>query len=207
MTNIFGEPMEPKFSNGSIIVDRQLSDLDKLVIEFTDLLSKFGIKYVIISGYVAIALGRSRTTEDVDLFIDRAGAVKILGLIDALLGMGYWILNCDRKEAVEMLNENLAIRVAKKGRIIPNFEVKFPKRKIDKFSFDNSITLVLNGKRLSISQLEVQIPYKLWLGSDKDIEDAVHIYELCAKNLDKAAMAKAAKELNIEHEMLKYGIK
>lgn len=199
--------MEPEFSNGRIIVDRELSDLDKLVIEFTELLSKFGIKYVIISGYVAIALGRSRTTEDVDLFIDKVDGARLLGFIDALLHAGYWMLNCDRKEAVGMLNENLAIRVAKKDTVTPNFEIKFPKRAIDDFSLNNPVALILCGKKLEISQLEVQIPYKLWLGSDKDIEDAVHIYELCGKNLDKAAMSKIAKELNIEDEMLKYGIK
>ena len=48
---------------------RELSELDKLVVDFIGILEKH-IKYVIISGYISILLGRARATEDIDVFIE-----------------------------------------------------------------------------------------------------------------------------------------
>lgn len=48
-----------------IILDKELNNLDKFVLEFTELLEE----YVVVSGYVSILFGRSRMTEDVDLLI------------------------------------------------------------------------------------------------------------------------------------------
>ena len=44
------------------------------------------------------------------------------------------------------------------------------------------------------------------MGNDKDIEDAVYIYELFKGKLDASLMSKVSKELKIEKEMSKYGI-
>ena len=51
--------------------EKELSSLDQFVIAFTRILNKSGIKYVIISGYISILLGRTRATEDIDLFIKK----------------------------------------------------------------------------------------------------------------------------------------
>ncbi len=50
----------------TIRLSKQLNDLDLLVLQFVRILEKY-TDYVIISGYVAILLGRSRGTEDVDV--------------------------------------------------------------------------------------------------------------------------------------------
>lgn len=42
------------------MLERELSMLDKFVIGFTRLLEKHGVRYVVVSGYVAIVFGRSR---------------------------------------------------------------------------------------------------------------------------------------------------
>jgi hypothetical protein len=47
-----------------IDVTRELSELDRLVLEFVKCLE---FDYVIVAGYVAILLGRARTTDDVDI--------------------------------------------------------------------------------------------------------------------------------------------
>ena len=57
-----------------------------------------------------------------------------------------------------------------------------------------------------ISRLEIQIPFKIWLSSDKDIEDALHIYELFKDKLNKDLMLSVSKELKVENEMIEYGI-
>jgi len=44
----------------------------------------------------------------------------------------------------------------------------------------NWIRIVIN-----ISPLELQIAFKLYLGSDKDIEDAAYLYEIFSAHLSK----------------------
>jgi hypothetical protein len=46
--------------------------LDTFAQDFVDVVEKHA-KYIIVSGFVAIAHGRSRGTEDVDLIIERIG--------------------------------------------------------------------------------------------------------------------------------------
>ncbi len=52
----------------TIKLDKEINELDKFVFKFIKILNKY-TDYVIISGYVSILLGRSRSTEDVDVFI------------------------------------------------------------------------------------------------------------------------------------------
>ena len=53
----------------------------------------------------------------------------------------------------------------------------------------------------------IRILFKVWLGSEKDIEDAAHLYELFGKLLDKKLMADMSKRLKVERKMVKYGFK
>ncbi len=111
-----------------------------------------------------------------------------------------------KEDAFDRLQNPLSIRVAKKDNVIPNFEIKFPKKKTDFASLNSPIEVLVNSKRPLISPFEVQLPFKVWLGSDKDIEDAVHLYELFKEKLDKKLMLDVSKELKVEKEMAKYGI-
>ena len=43
----------------------------------------------------------------------------------------------------------------------------------------------MGDRHIFISPMEVQIPYKLKLGSEKDIEDAVHLYSIFRDHLDR----------------------
>ena len=52
----------------AIRLDRELSELDKLVLAFVRILEKH-VPYVLVSGYVAILFGRARGTEDVDFLL------------------------------------------------------------------------------------------------------------------------------------------
>jgi hypothetical protein len=44
----------------------------------------------------------------------------------------------------------------------------------------------------------MQIPYKLKLGSEKDLEDATHLYVLFEKYLDMQKMKEIAKMLKVD---------
>ena len=49
-----------------------------------------------------------------------------------------------------MLNEKLAIRIAKKGEVIPNIELKFSKYSFEKYALENAVTALINDFELKI---------------------------------------------------------
>lgn len=52
-----------KYEGNVLRTDKELSVLDRKVLRFKEVLEYLGVGYVLISGYVAILLGRSRGTE------------------------------------------------------------------------------------------------------------------------------------------------
>jgi len=48
-----------KLNDNRLVVPRELSELDRDVVEFTSILDDQEIEYVTVSGYVAILTGRS----------------------------------------------------------------------------------------------------------------------------------------------------
>lgn len=200
--------MEMKTTGGSIEFSKVLSDLDKLVLKFIGILDKENLRYVIISGYVPILFGRSRATEDVDIFIEKMGMAKFLSLASALKKSGFYCLNhTEDKEAFSMLSDNLGIRFAEDGKVIPNFEIKFPKKALDSEALENPVNVFLSGRRLMISSIESQIPYKIYLGSDRDIEDAVYLFEVFRGRIDAAKLRRYALRIGVLERMEQYGIK
>ncbi len=199
--------MDFKYDGHILRFDKNLSDLDKLVFDFVGLLEKAKMKYVIVSGYVAILFGRSRTTEDIDIYIGKVEFSEFSKFYDLLTKNDYWLVDSDSAEdAFDRLEKSLSIRAAQKDTVVPNFEVKFAKKETDFMSLNTSIKAIINKRKLIISPLEIQIPYKFKLGSEKDIEDALHIYELFNEKLDKAKMRSIAKGLKVETEMTRHGL-
>jgi len=49
-----------------IIIDRELTELDLFVRKFLNILTRYS-DYLIVSGFVSISTGRSRSTEDIDI--------------------------------------------------------------------------------------------------------------------------------------------
>ena len=54
--------------NNVIIINRELTELDRFVRSFLDVLRKHS-DYLIVSGFVSIATGRARGTENVDVLL------------------------------------------------------------------------------------------------------------------------------------------
>jgi len=63
--------MEIRYSDKEIIFEKNLNDLDRFTMNFTSILNKLKINYVIVSGYVSILFGRNRGSEDIDLIVDK----------------------------------------------------------------------------------------------------------------------------------------
>ena len=168
-----------------ITSNKILNELDKFALEFIRVLEKH-VDYVIISGYISILLGRARATEDIDVFIKKLGFEEFSRLYEELSKAGFWCINAEKPEEVfSYLEDKMAVRFARKNKSLPNFEVKFPKRKIDEETFNDFIIVKLKEGKLKISSLERQIAFKkYYLKSGKDIEDARHIEAIFKGKID-----------------------
>jgi len=168
--------------------NKVLSKLDLFVIDFVNILTKYA-DYVVVSGYVSIIFGRSRGTEDIDILINKIDMETFIKFNRELIGKQYWFLNADNPgELYGMLHDGLAVRIAIKETVIPNIELKFVKSDLDKISLREHMIVETEENSINISPLELQIPFKLFLGSDKDIEDAVYLYDIFSNQLDKVKL-------------------
>jgi hypothetical protein len=132
-----------------IVIDKELNNLDKFVMNFVSLLEE----YVIVSGYVSILLGRSRATEDVDLLVPKISFENFERLWEKANEKNLECMNTSNvKEAYNMLN-NHAIRFFRKGYPVPNMEFKMIKNDLDKYSYENKIRVIINDKIVFISKL------------------------------------------------------
>ncbi|MDV3104390.1 hypothetical protein [Thermococcus waiotapuensis] len=181
-----------------IRISRELSDLDRFVLDVVNLMERHA-NYVIVSGYVTILFGRSRGTEDVDFVMERVSKGRFMTMCREALNAGFEFLNPEDCEGLyEMLEEEMGIRMVRRGEIIPNAEIKFPKDSFHEEALRKRIPIRLNDDVIYISPIELQIAYKLYLGSDKDIEDAVFLYEMFKDYLNRRALDEYAKRLGVE---------
>jgi hypothetical protein len=196
--------MEVKFTKAGIVFDKVLNQLDDLVIDTTAILNDAGVNYVIISGYVAILFGRSRSSEDVDMIIKRMDRESFGKVWDGLIAKFDCINASSADDAFESLQENVAIRFARKKEFMPNMEIKFNKTVLDRRTLEDKQKVILNGNEFFISPFEMQIAFKLQLGSEKDIEDARHLYGIFKDRLDMHMLDEAARKLEIQELIKRY---
>jgi hypothetical protein len=190
--------MEYDVQKGEIYSNKIVNELDNFVIDFIKILDKNEIKYVIVSGYVSIVLGRTRASEDVDLLIPKINFDEFCKIFNSLKDNNFECLNTYIiKEAFEEWHD-YAIRFSRIGRPTPNMEFKMITNKIQEEAFEKKIKLFFGDNLLYISPLELQIAYKLSIigkgdfeeiSSDKDFEDAKHIYEYFKDKLNKERLS------------------
>ncbi len=191
--------MDVEIKGKSIFLkNKVLSKLDIFVIDFINILKKY-TDYVVVSGYVSILFGRSRGTEDIDILTKKIDMETFIKLNRELIGKQYWFLNAENPgELYGMLQEGLGVRIATKDTVIPNIELKFIKSDLDKISLRDHMMVKAGKDNINISPLELQIAFKLYLGSDKDIEDAVYLYDIFLKYLDKVKLKQYMSVLNVK---------
>jgi len=180
----------------TIKIDRELSDLDNFTLDFIEILEK-NTDYVIVSGYVAILLGRARASEDVDVIIPKIDFPKFQSLYTELKKNDFYCLNSEEISTVyDYLKDNLAVRFAKNDTMIPNIEMKWTESDIDKIALENTIDVILSKGKIKISNLELQIAFKEEvLKSPKDLEDARHIEKIAESFLDNKLINKYREQL------------
>jgi len=186
--------------NGTLVVEREPNRLDELAIEFSEILDQFDIQHVYIAGYVSILAGRARSTEDVDVLIERIDKETADELATMLAESGFWGPAMPLASTYEMLDAGDNIWVAPEDQITPHLEVKFVRDEFDRASLENAITAEIGDEAIRIGPLELQIAYKLYLGARKDIEDAVHLYTLFEETLSAPCLEEWVTRLDIEEE-------
>lgn len=183
-----------------LVVERAPNHLDELAIAFSTILDEFGIDHVYIAGYVSILAGRARSTEDVDVLIEHIDEQTADKLAATLTAEGFWGAAMPLSSLYEMLANGDNIWVAPDDQVTPHLEVKFARDEFDRASLENAITARIGEDTVPIGPLELQIAYKLHLGAQKDLEDAVHLYTLFAESLSVARLEEWVTRLDVEAE-------
>jgi hypothetical protein len=205
MPQWFSKKMNIKVTGTKITFDKKQNRLDRFVVDFTSLLNNVRVRYVIVSGYVAILFGRSRSSEDIDIIVEKLEPTTFKKIWDSILKNFYCINTSDVNEAYnEYLCSGISLRFAKKNTFIPNIELKFPKVDLDLWTIQNRKKVIVNGHYFYITPLELQIPFRLHLGSEKDIEDARHLFKLFEDVLNMELLENFNKKLKTKALFQRY---
>jgi hypothetical protein len=187
-----------ELTDAGLVVGREPNRLDDLAIGFSRICSRLDIGHVFVAGYVAILAGRSRSTEDIDVFIERCSSKRIDDLVDELKREGYWGPAMPLSEMHGNLASGTNIWVAPDGTMTPHLEVKFPGDEFDRASLENTIDAHIGDETVPIGPLELQIAYKLSLGGRTDLEDAAHLYTVFGETLSTTRLESWAQRLGVE---------
>ncbi len=189
-----------EFTDGEVVMSREPSDLDRLLLDVVAVLNDVGIEYAAVSGYVAVLFGRARATEDIDVLVERFDETTADDLADKLRDAGFWGSAMPLDRLHETLSDELPFRVAEDGHLVPNVELKFPTDEYDRTSLRKTTTVRLVDEEIRIGELELQIAYKLGMGARKDVEDALHLYRTAEGNLNTSTLERYVERLGVEDE-------
>jgi len=169
--------------------------LDEFISDFIKVLKKH-CKYIIVSGYVAIAHGRARGTEDVDIIIEKIKVGEFTQLHKDLIKSGFECIQPGTPKTLyeDYLLEKTSIRYVKMGTLVPDMELKLAKDKLDKYQIKNRVKLPLTDTTFYFSTPETNIAFKEeYLKADKDLEDAKHLRMIYQETLNEKEIEKIKK--------------
>ncbi len=178
---------------------------DKTILElfaedFCEVVEKH-CKYIVCSGFVAIAHGRSRATEDIDMIIKKLTRENFISLHNDLIKAGFECMQSENPETIyeDYLIENLSVRYTKKGEFLPEMEVKFARDELDEEQLKDRQKLDFVKLDVYFSSIESNIAFKEeLLSADKDLEDAKHLRIIYEGKLDEDKIK------NIKNKIKKY---
>jgi len=174
------------------VLDKFIEDIVKIINKHAD--------YVIVGGFIAIAHGRSRATEDIDMIIEPMSEQKFAELHKELLKSGF---ECIQGGSASFLYRTYllhgdGIRYVRKGEFIPQLELKFAKDKLDEYTLKTKTKLPFTGLDVYFANIETTIAFKEeLLGSRKDIEDAKHLRIVYEDKLNDKEIEKIKKMIRL----------
>lgn len=185
---------------GRLVVDREPNRLDDLAISFSAILEDLAIDHVFVSGYVSILAGRARSTEDIDALLEHLDSATASALVDRLTEDGYWGPAMPLASLPAMLDRGDPIWVAPGEQVTPHIEAKPVRDEFDRGSLSGRVPAQIGDRTIPIGPLELQIAYKLSLGSRRDLEDAVHLYTIFEEDLDSARLEQWVEKLGVRED-------
>ena len=171
--------------------------LDGFALKFCKVVEKY-VKYIIVSGFVAISHGRKRTTEDIDMIIEKLPKGKFILLHHDLIKNGFYCIQSSNPEEVyEYINSGDSIRYTDNDSFFPpEMELKFVKDEIDELQIRTRKKFEFTGLDLWFSSMEFNIAFKEeLLGSAKDIEDARHLRIIYKDDIDNEFVKEIKKKI------------
>lgn len=178
--------------------------LDKFTEEFCSIVEAH-CKYFICSGFSAIASGRSRGTEDIDMVIENLSKENFFKFHYDLIEKGFECIQSNKVEDVwNYLNDELSVRYVKKGEYLPEMEIHFAKDYLDEIQLNQRVKMPFTKLNIYFAPLEGNIAFKEeLLKSDKDIEDARHLRIIYKGEFDENKINKfkeLIKKLRLKNE-------
>jgi len=172
--------------------ERRVDDrtiLDKFAEDFCKITEKYA-RYIVCSGFVSIAHGRSRGTEDIDMIIERIPAEKFIEFHRELVDKGFMCVQSEDPMVIynEYLSRGNSIRYVLRSEDMfpPEMEVKFPKDELDEEQLAKRVKFPFTKLDIYFSSIESNIAFKEeLLKSDKDIEDAKHLRFIYKEKIDE----------------------
>jgi hypothetical protein len=193
---VFGFPLHWTGKNklfkpaGHHTIMRSISNrniLDEFCISFCKVVQKY-VKYIVVSGFVAISSGRVRGTEDIDMIVERMQFERYVLMHHALLKAGFCAVQSANEKTLftDYLASGLSVRYTHKDNPLPEMELKFAKDPLDEYQLATRTKLQLTGLPIWFSNINVNIAFKeYYLKSDKDLEDAMHLRQVYPELVDE----------------------
>lgn len=168
------------------IEDRTI--LDEFAEEFCRVVENLGIKYIVCSGFIAIASGRSRATEDIDMIVEKLSKEKFIELHKNLTEKNFECMqSSDAEEVYETyLANGDSVRYTWKNKFLPEMEIKFVKDKLDEEQLETRQKIPFTKLDIYFSDINSNIAFKEeLLGAEKDLEDAKHLRIIYSESVNE----------------------
>ncbi len=183
-------------------MDRKIDNktiLDKFVEDFVKIVEK-NCKYIIVSGFVAIAHGRSRGTEDIDMIIERISPERFINLHNSLVNSGFECMQSEKPEKIyeDYLIKGNSIRYTRAGINLapPEMEIKLAKDELDDYQISTRQKFPFTDLDVYFSNIEMNIAFKEeLLKSDKDLEDARHLRIIYKEDINEEEINKIKEKI------------
>lgn len=170
---------------GRLVKERSI--LDTFCNRFCAIVEKHA-KYIVVSGFLAIASGRTRGTEDIDLILEKMKDDRFAILHNDLVKNGFVCMQSDLTEEIfdNYLTQGLSVRYTDNDKPLPEMEVKFAKDEIDFFQLQTRMKIPLTGLDIWFSSINMNVAFKEeHLKSQKDLEDARHLRLVFAEQINE----------------------
>ncbi len=190
--------MKIDFKDNEIIIHKELSPIDDQIIEFLEILTGNNIRYALFSKYILNLFGNKGANENVDILIQKISFEKFLKLWLEIENLYLCRNTNDPIDAYHAyLKNHHYIVFAKKDGQIPDIRIKIIRNEFDRYALKYRKKVIIGERRLYISPIELQISNYLFLGSEKDIEDARFLHSISGEKLNMSMMEKLLREFEI----------